>query len=118
NEIAAGVTITDERDKGLSGGNAASCGRCALPDGGSMFITAIAPPNEPGTTSAPMAIFPVSPMRPTPLNRSRILYDSRSGHQRDGRPGQPGQALTVFPGHLHRSAMMHFSQNGLRATQM
>jgi hypothetical protein len=25
--------------------------------------------------------------------------------------------LTVLPGHLHKSAMMHFSQNGRRATQ-
>jgi hypothetical protein len=29
-----------------------------------------------------------------------------------------GYAATVFPGHLHKSAMMHFSHNGLRATQV
>lgn len=27
-------------------------------------------------------------------------------------------AATAFPGHLHKSAMMHFSHKGLRATQV
>ena len=39
--------------------------------------------------------------------------------QGDGRSDarQP-RAFTVFPGHLHRSAMMHFSHSGRRATQV
>ena len=28
------------------------------------------------------------------------------------------RAFTVLPGHLHRSAMMHFSHNGRRAMQV
>ena len=48
------------------------------------------------------------------LPRKAVDGRNKSGH--DGY--EAGGALTVLPGHLHRSAMMHFSHSGRRATQV
>ncbi len=67
--IAAGVTMTEERLTGLSGGTCTSTGRFSSRLGENRFITRIAPANEPATTTAPRTIFPTGrAMRPTPLN--------------------------------------------------
>ncbi len=42
-------------------------------------------------------------------------YETALGGRRD--PLRYAGTCVVFPGHLHRSAMMHFSHNGRRATQ-
>ena len=56
--IAAGVTTTDVRATGLSGGTSASAGRRCPAPGHSRFIAQIEPRNETTTTSAPTAILP------------------------------------------------------------
>ena len=48
------------------------------------------------------------------LPRKAVDGRNKSGH--DGY--EAGGAFTVFPGHLHKSAMMHFSHSGRRAMQV
>jgi hypothetical protein len=56
--MAAGVTITELRATGASGGTSTSAGRWSFVPGQSQFSAHTAPPNETMATSAPMTILP------------------------------------------------------------
>ncbi len=77
--MAAGVTITELRASGLSGGTSASAGRrSAL--GESTCIATNAPAKETTTTSTPAAILPTGrAMRAILLNRTGMLFDGDLG---------------------------------------
>ena len=72
--IAAGVTITEVRVTGWSGGTSTSAGRLPLPEPDIRLMAQIAPPKETTTISAPMAIFPTdSRIRINPFNRGDVI---------------------------------------------
>ena len=56
--MAAGVTITEVRAAGASGGTSTSAGRRSFAPGQSACSAQTAPPNETTAISPPMAILP------------------------------------------------------------
>ena len=48
----------------------------------------------------------------------RMVRERLAAEKRRQRAGAASGTLTVFPGHLHRSAIRHFSHSGRRATQV
>ena len=73
--IAAGVTMTEVRVTGSSGGTSTSTGRLPLPEPDVRLMTPTAPPKETTTTSAPMAILPQGRRMADqpPLNRREVI---------------------------------------------
>ena len=83
--IAAGVTITDLRATGASGGTSTSAGRCSFGPGEIQLNAQIAAPNETMATSTPMTILPQGKCTLAPSSELRPnLIARRSWCQQGG----------------------------------